>query len=108
MSATQDEGVEGQLQRWLRPGGFAMFFDDIVHTAYYARIDGVCVDDADYLECRCYSEGDEEPEVVEVHVSRFVYKLSRAQFIAAWVNGFPSHPARTRGIVNFTKGIMLC
>jgi len=90
----------------LRPGRFAVFY--VEEDTIYARIDKVCSDDAEYLECRCYKEGCADAEVHEVHRTRFVYELSRAQFIAAWVNGWTGNPTRFRCLVAMSVGGTTC
>jgi len=89
-------------ENWIVPGTYAVFFFDDGKTGY-AEVLRPSPGERHYLQCRVHTEG-EPTDVFDVHVSKFVYKLSRAQFTTAWYSGFPDHPRRFQAIVNLVKG----
>lgn len=84
------------------PREYWMFFFDDAKAAY-AEVLRATPDDPEYLECKVHTEG-EPTDIFEVHHSKFVYPLSKAQFVTAWYAGFPDHPRRWQAIVNLVKG----
>lgn len=89
-------------QGWVRSGAFGVFFFEDKKTAY-AEVLQRAPDEPDYFDCRVHVE-NEPADTFRVHKSKFVYKLSRTQFVVAWYSGFPDHPRRFQAIVNLVKG----
>lgn len=107
MEDENDEAEDVKVWSWqraLRPGRFALFYDDEGETPFYAHV----VDrdpDPEYVVCDVYSETRPlSPSRHAVHRSRFVFDMSRAQFVAALASGCPSHPRRVQRLVNLTRG----
>ena len=90
------------LSEWVRPGTYGVFFFEDGKTAY-AKVLSALEDEPEYVKCVVYTE-DEPTDLFDVHVTKFVYKLSRNQFIVAWYSGFPNHIRRLQTIINLVKG----
>jgi hypothetical protein len=90
-------------ENWISPGTYAVFFFGEDGKTAYAEVLRPTPGEPGYFQCKVHVEG-EPTDVFDVHVTKFVYKLSRPQFTTAWYSGFPDHPRRLQAIVNLVKG----